>query len=229
MKRILLKIAGKENFELDESISLSDVFLLCVKYGIMLIRGFLKTAFCKNISYKVFLGKNVKILKKKNVRIGKNTKIYDNVKIDALSTKGVTIGDNVTIGKNTDIECTGSLSHIGKGIEIGNNTSFASNCYFGCAGGIKIGSNVIAGQNIRFHSENHNYNDLNTLIKDQGVTNKGIIIGDNCWIGSGAVLLDGVEIGNGCVIAANAVITKSFPDNTIIGGVPAKMLKKRGE
>ena len=80
---------------------------------------------------------------------------------------------------------------------------------------------------MRFHAENHNYADKNKLIKEQGVTHKGIKIGNNCWIGSGAVFLDGVEIGDGCVVAANAVVTKKFASNSIIGGVPAKLIKER--
>lgn len=116
---------------------------------------------------------------------------------------------------------------VGIGIKIGNDTSFGSDCYFGAAGGIEVGSNVVAGQYIRFHSENHNYDDLDVLIKDQGVSHKGIRVGSNCWIGAGAVFIDGAELCDGCVVAANAVITKKFPPNSVVGGVPAKIIKMR--
>ena len=88
---------------------------------------------------------------------------------------------------------------------------------------------MIAGQYIRFHSENHKYENLNSLIREQGVVQKGIVIGNNCWIGSGVVFLDGSRVGDGCVVAANAVVSGKFPENTVIGGVPAKVIKKRGE
>lgn len=140
---------------------------------------------------------------------------------------GVILGDHVVLGRNTRIECTGSLQHVGIGIKIGNDTSFGSDCYFGAAGGIEVGSNVVAGQYIRFHSENHNYDDLDVLIKDQGVSHKGIRVGSNCWIGAGAVFIDGAELCDGCVVAANAVITKKFPPNSVVGGVPAKIIKMR--
>ena len=68
---------------------------------------------------------------------------------------------------------------------------------------------------------------MNRLIKDQGVSRKGISVGNNCWIGAGAVFLDGAKIGNGCVVAANAVVRGTFGDNCVIGGVPAKVLKQR--
>lgn len=222
----IAKAAGKKNFEIDEDIETSYLIRICLKYGMMKIRGIYKSFGKKCISANVYIGKRVKLISRKNLKIGERTKIHDNVKIDALSTNGVKIGKDVVIGENTKIECTGSLQKIGKGIEIGNRTSFANDCFFGAAGGIKIGEDVIAGQYIRFHSENHRYEDKSKLIKDQGVTHKGIKIGNNCWIGSGAVFLDGAEIGNGCVVAANAVVLNKFPDNVVIGGMPAKIIKE---
>ncbi len=100
---------------------------------------------------------------------------------------------------------------------------------FGAAGGIEIGDDVVAGQYIRFHSENHNYRDTMKLIREQGVTHKGIKIGNNCWIGAGAIFLDGAELGDGCVVGANAVVTKKFPANVVIVGVPAKKVAVRVE
>ena len=228
LKRILLKLAGKENFELDRRIGMGYLFHICWKYGWMLIRGNFASLTGKKISSNIFIGRHVKMIQRKQLKIGKGSKIHDRVKIDALSVEGVVIGDYVVLGHNTVIECTGSLSHIGKGVLIGNRTTFGNDCFFGAAGGIVIGEDVIAGQFVRFHSENHNYNDTTTLIKEQGTNHKGIKVGNNCWIGAGAVFLDGAEIGEGCVVAANSVVTKKFPPNCVVGGVPAKILKYRG-
>ena len=101
-------------------------------------------------------------------------------------------------------------------------------CFFGSAGGIEIGNDVMMGQNVRFHAQNHNYSG-EELIREQGVNSKGIKIGNNCWIGSGVVFLDGVTIGNGCVIGSNTVVTKSFPDNSVVVGYAGKKLKDRFE
>lgn len=92
---------------------------------------------------------------------------------------------------------------------------------------LEIGDDCIVGQYLSCHPENHHYENLEIPIRMQGVYRKGIKIGKNCWIGSKVTILDGVEIGDGCIIAAGAVVNKSFPENSIIGGVPAKLLKSR--
>lgn len=173
------------------------------------------------------VGMHSRIILKKNIYVGNNVSIGRFCKIDALSREGIFLEDNVSIGDYSIFACTGSLKYIGKGIKIGRNSHFGEYCFIGAAGGVKVGSNVIGGQNIRFHAENHLYSDSKQPIYQQGVTHKGIEIGDNCWIGAGAVFLDGAKIGNGCVVAANAVVTKSFGNNVVIGGIPAKKLRDR--
>lgn len=227
MIRVLLKIAGKDSLILDENIPVFYIFKLCIKYGLMYLRGFIFCVFRLRKFKKLFKSSNVKIQCPKKLILGNNVKLHENVYIDALSREGVILEDNVVIGRNSRIECTGSLNFVGKGIKIGSHTSFGSDCFFGAAGGIEIGNNVISGQNVRFHSENHKYEDNNLLIREQGVTHEGIKIGNNCWIGAGAVFLDGSEVNDGTVIAANSVVTKKFPKDVVIGGVPARIISKR--
>ena len=225
----LLKIAGKENFQIDSSIGTGYILRQCWKYGWMMIRGKLFSIGQKGISSDVFVGHKVKIIEKRHLVMGSKSRLQDGVYIDALSREGVILGNNVIIGRNSRIECTGGLQNIGQGVKIGDRSTFGNDCMFGAAGGIEIGDDVIAGQYIRFHSENHKYDDLTKLIKEQGVTHKGIKIGNNCWLGAGTVFLDGAELGNGCVVAANAVVTGKFPENAVVGGVPAKVLYLRGK
>lgn len=153
----LLKIAGKEDFQIDSSIGAGYILRQCWKYGWMMIRGKLFSLGNRQIANSIFVGKNVKVIEKKYLTIGEKTKLQDGVYIDALSRTGVQIGKNVVIGRNTRIECTGGLQSIGKGIKIGDRTTFGNDCMFGAAGGIEIGDDVVAGQYIRFHSENHNF------------------------------------------------------------------------
>jgi len=190
-------------------------------HGCLIKIGFFK---CGS-NFKV--GIHSRVLQRKKISAGDNVSIGRFCRIDALSREGIVLEDNVSIGDYSILACTGSLRYLGKGIKIGNNSHFGEYCFIGAAGGVKVGSNVIGGQNIRFHAENHLYDNPDQPIYQQGVTHKGIEIGDNCWIGAGAVFLDGAKIGKGCVVAANAVVTKSFGDNLVIGGIPAKKLRDR--
>lgn len=95
-------------------------------------------------------------------------------------------------------------------------------------GGIEIGTDVVTGQLIRFHSENHVFSDTKTLIREQGVTHQGIKLGDNVWIGAGATFLDRAHVGPGCDIAANAAVTSGdYPSNSVMTGVPSRVINKR--
>ena len=108
---------------------------------------------------------------------------------------------------------------------MGNNSAIGDFTHFGASGGIDIGNDVIMGSFISFHSENHNFEDTTKLIREQGVTSKGIKIGNNVWVGAKVTFLDGTVIGNHCVVAAGAVVNGSYPDFSVIGGIPAKIIK----
>ena len=215
-----------KNFRFDEAIDSSVLFSFTLEKIFALLRGF-RFLDSYHFKKKIFLGKNVKIFNKKNIRLGNNVNIGDYVKLYSLGKKNMMLGNNVNIGSFSQLVTSVSLDNIGEGIEIGNNVGMGEFAYIGGAGGVKIGDNTIIGQYLSLHPENHNYSDPNLLIREQGVTRKGIVVGKNCWLGSKVTILDGVTIGDGCIIAAGSVVTKSFPDNVIIGGVQAKIIKDR--
>lgn len=173
------------------------------------------------------LGKGVKFFNLPKIRFGKFLKLGNQVYLSALGKDGIIMGNNVSIGSYSRVIVSTSLDNLGKYIKIGNNVGLGEFAYLGGAGGLEIGDDCIVGQYLSCHPENHNYQDLSIPIRLQGVNRKGIKIGSNCWIGSKVTLLDGVEIGSGSIIAAGSVVNKSFPANSIIGGVPAKLLKSR--
>ena len=147
--------------------------------------------------------------------------------IDALGIEGITCGDGVSFGIGTTMIVTGSLQQLGKGIRIGNNVGLGTCGHYGGAGGLEIGDDTIIGNYVSIHPENHNFKDLDIPIRLQGVNHKGIKIGKGCWIGAKSTILDGTQIGNGCIVAAGAVVSGIFPDNVIIGGIPARIIKTR--
>ncbi|WP_247935523.1 acyltransferase [Streptococcus mitis] len=226
IKRIVKIITGRD-IEIHPDVPINYVMKKGIIYSLGLIKGVIRSIGFGKRGNRFFIGNGVSISAKHKLYIGNNVRIGHYVVIDALSENGVQLADYVKIGDYSQIIGTGSINNMGKGLSIGKNSSFSEFCLFGAAGGITIGDDVISGQNVRFHSENHNYDNIDKLIREQGVNRKGISVGNNCWIGAGAVFLDGSSIGSGCIVAANSVVTKHFPDNVIIGGVPAKILKKR--
>jgi acetyltransferase-like isoleucine patch superfamily enzyme len=173
------------------------------------------------------LGRGVRFFNLPDVHFGKFLKLGDGVFISALGKQGIQIGDNVSIGAYSRAIISTSFHQIGQFIRIGNNVGIGEFAYLGGAGGLTIGNDCIIGQYFSCHPENHHFQDISQPIRLQGVSRKGITIGNNCWIGSKVTILDGVEIGDGCVIAAGAVVHTSFPAHCVIGGVPARILKQR--
>ena len=228
-KDLILKYIRKtknKKFEFDEKVTSSIlVSLLAIKFC-SLIRS-LKFYFIRNRGKFLFLGRGVQFFNKKNIQFGKNVNIGDYVKLSAFGKGKLEIGNNVNIGSFSQIIISTSFNNIGEHIKIGNDVGMGEFAYIGGGGGTIIGAHTIIGQYFSVHPENHNFSDNVILIREQGVSRKGIQIGENCWIGAKVTILDGVVIGNNCVIAAGSVVIKSFPKNSVIGGVPAKLIKNR--
>jgi len=225
---LLKRIKGKQIWLDDE---LTDLDLLKVVYtrGLMFLRASLR-GWNSIIGSRciVFFDQGVVILHRRCITIGSGSTLGRGVKIDGLSKCGVKLGVNVNLGDHTIIKCTGSLSELGEGVKIGGNVGIGPFSYIGAAGGVDIGDNCIMGSNIGFYAENHNYDKLDSLIKDQGVRRKGIRVGANCWVGSNAIFLDGCDVGEGCVIGAGSVVNKVIPKNSVIAGIPARIISCRG-
>jgi len=99
---------------------------------------------------------------------------------------------------------------------------YSPNSYIQGINGIAMGSNIIHAAGLTIITSNHEVNDFTKHTK-----NKPVIIGNNCWLGANVTILPEVELGNHVIVAAGSVVTKSFlEDNIVIGGIPAKVLKK---
>jgi acetyltransferase-like isoleucine patch superfamily enzyme len=110
----------------------------------------------------------------------------------------------------------------GKNIHVGENVFINMDCKMQDQGGIFIGNDVLIGHNVVFATLNH---DENPEIRG-ALHPKPIHVGNKVWIGSNATILQGVTIGDGAIIAAGAVVNKDVPEKTVVGGVPAKIIKK---
>jgi len=228
LKAIVTKYIQKRknnDFQFDENITSIFLFYFLFNKFIQLIRS-LKFYYFKNRGILLFFGSNIHLFNKKNIKFGNNVNIGNNSRLSALGKAQLIIGNNVNIGAFSQVIISTSFNNIGEFIKIGSNVGIGEFSYIGGGGGTSIGNNTIIGQYLSIHPENHNYSDKSKLIREQGVSRQGVKIRSNCWIGAKVTILDGVLIGDNCVIAAGSVVTKSFPNNSLIGGVPARMLKR---
>ena len=212
-----------ERFELDPQIPLGYLLSFFLNKGWMCICGMWKLRTMK----RVFVHYSSTIKCRSRIYSMQNLSIDRGCYIDALSLEGISFGNNVSIGKYTTIECTGTLKSLGKGLKVGSRVGLGTHGFFGCAGGIEIVDDTIFGNYVSLHSENHNFQDRYIPIRLQGVKRKGIIIGKDCWIGAKVTILDGTVISDGCIVAAGAVVRGYIPPYSIIGGIPAKVIKSR--
>lgn len=132
------------------------------------------------------------------------------------------IGKEVHISPFTYI---GSIANVSLGdyVQIGSfGRIFAQ-------GGLNIGNNVVVAFGLLLFTNNHNYDaqDLETIPFDKRIIYKQVVIGDHVWIAAGVTILPGVTIGKGSVVAARSVVTKDVAPYTVVGGNPAKPIKKR--
>lgn len=137
----------------------------------------------------------------------------------------------ISIGRNS-IVMHGAVLHVYNfrglphaGIVVGEDSLIGEYCVIRGQGGVQIGNRVYTSPHSQIIAVNHVFSDPDQAFVDQGITAKGIIIEDDVWIGSAAVITDGVHVGEGAVVAAGAVVTKDVAPHTIVGGVPARMLK----
>lgn len=92
-------------------------------------------------------------------------------------------------------------------------------------GPVSIGNHVNLAQNITISGLNHNFQNVEKLIDEQGVSTQPIIIEDDVWIGANSVILSGVTLGRHCIVAAGSIVTRSIPSYSVCAGSPARVIK----
>ncbi|NKQ35878.1 MAG: acyltransferase [Chloroflexi bacterium] len=140
--------------------------------------------------------------------------------------------NGIEIGEDT-IVMHGAILHVynfrdlpDAGIKIGKKSLIGEYCVIRGQGGVMIGDRVYTSPFTQIIAVNHVFDDRTRPFTEQGITAQGIVIEDDVWLGAGAIITDGVRVGQGAVVAAGAVVTKDVAPHTVVGGVPAKVIKE---
>jgi len=167
---------------------------------------------------------NVRLRFAEHIRLARGVYLDEGVYLHATP-HGIEIGENTFVMHHAELHVYNFRNLPKAGIKIGKNCLISEFNVLRGQGGITIGDNVYTAPLVQMAAINHVYADPNAAIIQQGITAQGIVIEDDAWIGAGAIILDGVRVGKGAVVAAGAVVTQDVPPHTIVGGVPAKVLR----
>jgi acetyltransferase-like isoleucine patch superfamily enzyme len=197
--------------------------------GIVLRRKLFKTLL-GHCGRNVVFGRGVTLRHPQRIKLGDNVILDDAVTLDGKGSHETTIdiGSDCVIGRNTVLSCKSMGSNSGR-FKLDERVNISVNCTLISETEFHVGKKVlIAGHCYLIAGGNHGTERTDMPILDQPMIEKGgIDIQDHCWLGANVTVLDGVTIGRDSVVAAGAVVTKPVPEYTIVGGVPAKVLKGR--
>lgn len=161
------------------------------------------------------------------VEFGEHCAVAKSAEIGAANGGEILVGRAVTFGPRTIVSTSGAR------ISIGSKTSFFSDCII--SGMVSIGDGCLFANNVTVLTGTHQIygdgtireNDAKFLGDKPNEQLNQVVIGDDCWLGANVVILPGVNLARGVVVGANSVVTKSFPEYSILGGVPAAIIGSR--
>jgi acetyltransferase-like isoleucine patch superfamily enzyme len=158
------------------------------------------------------------------ITLGHGAFIDEGVYIHAMP-NGVQIGAGTIVMHGAVLHVYNFRGIPHAGIRIGRDSLVGEYTIIRGQGGVSIGDRVYTSPFSQLIAVNHIFDDPDTPFVDQGITAQGITVEDDVWIGSGAIITDGVTVGKGAVVAGGAVVTADVPPHTVVGGVPARILR----
>jgi acetyltransferase-like isoleucine patch superfamily enzyme len=189
----------------------------------LLLRKLLYPLLLGSVGRGVVFGQGVVLRHPHKIRVGDGVTVDDLVVLDAKGTRnlGIDVGRGVFLGRGTILSCKDG------DITIGDHGNFGFHCE------VFSGSSVVVGRHGLFAAQTylvgggHEFDRPGVAVIDQPRSSRGIVLGDNVWLGAGVKVLDGVRIGSDVVVGANAVVNTDLPDGAIAAGVPARVLRSR--
>jgi acetyltransferase-like isoleucine patch superfamily enzyme len=169
--------------------------------------------------------KGVRLRFADQIRLGHGVYIDEGVYLHACP-KGIEIGSGTIVMHGAVLHVYNFRNMSQSGIKIGKDSLIGEYSVIRGQGGVQIGDRVYTSPFTQIIAVNHVFDDPHRPFVEQGITAEGIVIEDDVWLGAGAVITEGVRVGRGAVVAAGAVVTKDVSPHTVVGGVPAKLIKK---
>jgi acetyltransferase-like isoleucine patch superfamily enzyme len=188
------------------------------------IRGFLYRLILK-MEGQAAIENGVRLRFANNITLGDSVYIDQRAYLHACP-NGIEIGDETIVMHGAILHVYNFRGLPNSGIKIGKNSLVGEYSVIRGQGGVIIGDRVYTSPFTQIIAVNHVFDDPTRPFVEQGNTAEGIVIEDDVWLGAGAVITDGVRVGKGAVVAAGAVVTKDVPAHTVVGGVPAKVIKE---
>jgi acetyltransferase-like isoleucine patch superfamily enzyme len=140
----------------------------------------------------------------------------------------VELGPQFTIGRGSQVSAFVKIKSADGPLKIGARTSFGAGGFIVSGpAGLEIGDDCLISPNVCIIASNYRYDRLDRPIREQGLSSRGIRIGNDVWVGSNSTILDGAEIGSGSIIGPNAVVGSEIPPHSIAQGNPAKVIFQR--
>jgi acetyltransferase-like isoleucine patch superfamily enzyme len=159
-----------------------------------------------------------------HIRLGHGSYLDVGVYLHACP-NGIEIGENSIIMHGAVLHVYNFRDIPHSGIIIGRDSLVGEYSVIRGQGGVNIGDRVYTSPFTQIIAVNHVFDDPNEPFVNQGITAQGITIEDDVWLGAGVIITDGVHVGKGSVVAAGAVVTQDIPPHTVVGGVPARVIK----
>jgi acetyltransferase-like isoleucine patch superfamily enzyme len=173
----------------------------------------------------VVFGQGVVLRHPGKIRIADDVTVDDLVVLDAKGTgnHGIDIGQGVFLGRGTILSCKDG------DIVLGDHTNLGFHCEVFSGSRVTVGRHGLFAAYVYLVGGGHEFERADVAVIEQARSSKGITLGDNVWLGTGAKVLDGVRLGSNVVVGANGVVTSDLPDGAVAAGVPARILRTRDQ
>ncbi|HLO33931.1 MAG TPA: acyltransferase [Anaerolineales bacterium] len=213
----------------------SSVFRYVYEQAFLLLLGWIPTIIgigLRGLFYRLILQmegvaaieNNVRLRFSNNIKLGHGVFLDQGVYLHGCP-RGIDIGPGTIVMHGAVLHVYNFRNMPHSGIKIGRDSLIGEYSVIRGQGGVEIGDRVYTSPFTQIIAVNHVFDNPSRPFTEQGITADGIAIEDDVWLGAGAIVTDGVRIGKGAVIAAGAVVTKNVAPHTVVGGVPARLIK----